>query len=120
MSATFSCMLLAGALSVSSVSTAKDLDKQPYALTRAEWLEYVTFRNVIEVVTTWRHHVGVRVRYASSENTLIVVVTSKNGSEPVDAAVRARYEETIAAVVRGSVLESYSWARDVKIVVQFV
>jgi hypothetical protein len=53
------------------------------------------------------------------ENTVIVSVTLANGEGEQSSAERARYLQSVQSIAR-VVLDRYSWAKDVKLIVQFV
>ncbi len=97
---------------------AADLDAS-YSPTRAEWIKQAIVSSVYEQSNAWAKRLAVVVAVNAQENSVIVAITLANGEVEPSPEAKERYVQSVRSIVR-SVLERYSWARDVKLAVQFV
>lgn len=104
--------------SLCEILVAEDLSK-PYNPTRAEWLEIVSYKVTSETISLWAAHVSVKTNYIKQDNTIIITLSTKNGELPLSEKAKNGYIEIIKTVVESCIYE-YSWANEVKVLVQFL
>ncbi|WOB06960.1 hypothetical protein [Piscinibacter gummiphilus] len=90
-----------------------------YSPTRGEWLRVTLLSSIQEQSNLWRERVAVVVLIDAKENTASVSITLANGQPEPSPALKERYVQAVRAIAAG-ILERHSWAKDVKLLVQFV
>ncbi len=90
-----------------------------YTPTRAEWLKHSISQEIHQLSDAWSKRVAVLVLVIPKQNEVIVSVTFANGEGAPTHAAKARYVESVKGIAQ-SVLDRYSWSKDVKLSVQFV
>jgi hypothetical protein len=114
----FHHIFLLSALLASFCVHATDLNAS-YLPSRAEWLKQTLVSSLYEQSNMWGKRLAVIVVINAEENTAIVSVTLANGETEPSSVERERYVQSVQSIAR-AVLARYSWAKDVKLIVQFV
>ena len=91
----------------------------PYSPTRSEWLQSTLYRQVTQVTDSWRRRVGVSVIVIQKDQQLVVTITSANGQAEPTQQERASYVNIVESISK-SVVANFDWAKEIKIVVQFI
>lgn len=104
----------------SSVGILKAEDLSiPYSPTRSEWLEMISYKATNETVSLWAAHVSVNTIYLEQQNAIVITLTIKNGELPLNDKIKKGYIEIVQIAIE-SIIYEYSWASEVKVIVQFL
>jgi hypothetical protein len=95
-----------------------DLDA-PYTPTRAEWLRVYLAENIKITTDAWPLRLRVMVTVVSSDPQILITLKLADGESKPSKEQRDFMISSVSEIVT-RVLESYSWARDLKISVSFV
>lgn len=90
----------------------------PYSPSRGEWLKVALHTDIIEQTALWEARVAVVVAVDERNNSVVLTVTLANGQREPTNDLRDRYVQAVTGIAR-NILARYTWARDVKLTVQF-
>ncbi len=90
-----------------------------YSPSRGEWLKLALTVAIYDQATMWRERVSVHVLVNPKDNTVSIAVTLANGAPEPNAAAKENYVQSVRSIAR-AVLDRYTWAKDVKLMVHFV
>lgn len=106
-------MLIAGTSALGADLSA------PYTPTRAEWLQSKLYSRITQITDAWQRRVGVSVVAFQKEQQVVIIITSANGQTEASQQEKASYVSLIESLSK-SVIGGYDWAKDIKVVVQFI
>lgn len=109
---------LCSLLFIGQGATASDLS-QSYTPSRAEWIEMALHKVVSEAVSPWELRTSVFTKYFPGENTIFVSVRASKGENPPTEVEKSGYVSFIRFHV-DPVVKKYPWAKDVKVLVEFL
>jgi hypothetical protein len=112
--------VVAGLISFSCMSFAADLN-QPYAVTRQEWLEYDLFKSLKTETDAFKDRLALRITIekdkTNTDNIRIAIFVPN--AENISGETLRQYRDHIRSVA-GSILKKYPWAKDIKLMVNYI
>jgi len=95
-----------------------ELDKA-YSPTRKEWLELSLTKTIKDRTDVWKQRIGSVIWVKEEENTIFITLSSANGQEELKVEAQKNYLDTIKKDVE-NFKNKYSWAKKLKVRVQFI
>ena len=87
--------------------------------TKEEWLEIYLTHKIEDVTDLWRLRTTTKVGIYNEDKEIVVIITTSNGEDYPNKGSQQVYTETAEGVVE-EIIKSYEWAKNYKIIVDFI
>jgi hypothetical protein len=88
--------------------------------TKTEWLEVYLTHEIEEIFNLWESGVAIRVGIYEKDKEIVVTITAKMGEQFPETARQTYIDTAKKTVEEILIFQDYEWAKDYRIIVDFV